>query len=118
MTMRTFEIAANRQKSRKKPIPFKVKLSANEELTLHVNPAGQDALAVLSGEYIAAEESKNGSDIARASSEMLQALFTPETYSTLKKLLREGRITADDLGRFVEYAIEQVTGRPTESQSA
>lgn len=134
--MRTFEIAADRQRGQREPIPFKVKLpvekkpvekgksttkktaSATEELTLHINPSAQDALAVLSGEYIAAEQSKSSTDIARASSEMLQTLFTPETYVTLKRLLREGRISSDDLGQFTEHAIETVTGRPTESQSA
>lgn len=116
--MKTFEIAANRQRGRKKPIPFKVKLSAKEEVTLHINPSAPDALSVLSGEFIAAEEANDGKEVARASSEMLRVLFTAETYATLKKLLASGKITSDDLGQFTEYAIETVTGRPTESQSA
>jgi len=115
--VKTFEIAANRQRGKKKPVPFKVKLSAKEELTLHINPAAKDALAVISGEFIVAEESKDGKDLARVTAEMLRVVFTPETYGTIKKLLSEGRISQDDLSQFVEHAIETVTGRPTESQS-
>lgn len=116
--MKTFKVAANRSRGRKKPIPFKVELSEKESVTLHINPAAQDALAVLSGEFIAAEEANDGKEVARASSEMLRTLFTPDTYATLKRLLREGKITSDDLGQYTEHAIETVTGRPTESQSA
>lgn len=115
--MRTFKVAARSKRGQKKPIPFEVELADGTKEVLHIDPDAEDTLALLSGEFMAAEEDKDSKEIAKLSTLMLKALFTEDTYARLRKLLLTKKITNNDLGEFTEGAIEELTGRPTESQS-
>lgn len=110
--MKTFEIAA-RKKGRKKPVPFK--LHEDEKETYYLDPnQSVDSLALV---YAEGTSSNGGIDWVSVSLQAMEVVFTPETFERLKKRIRSGELEFDDLAPVYQWATEELTGRPTKSQS-
>ncbi|WIX76012.1 hypothetical protein QRX50_31635 [Amycolatopsis carbonis] len=118
MAVKTFKVAARRAGSSKKKadVPFKL---TGDSTIYHINgETSGDALAVLSAEFAQAEDAKDNVKLTSAFLEMLQAMFTEDTYRALTAKIRTGKLAIDELTPVIEWAVEELSGRPTTSQSA
>ncbi|QYN17612.1 hypothetical protein [Amycolatopsis sp. DSM 110486] len=119
MAVKTFKVAARRAGSgakKKTNEPFKL---TGDTTVYHLNSStSEDALAILSAEFAQAEDSKDGVKLTATFLELIQAMFTEDTYRALTAKIRAGQLTFDELTPVIEWGIEELSGRPTTSQSA
>jgi hypothetical protein len=116
--MKTIKVSTATKRGRKKALSMEIELADGSKEVLHVDPESEGVLGLLSGEFLVAEDEKNGHEIAKLTTLMLKTVFTEDSYRRLRALLLDKKISADDLGRVTEHAIELVSDRPTESRSA